>query len=94
MGIIPASSVNDNLFHDPEPLKIWPVPVSQILNIERNTMPLPGDELIITDSSGRVVFRDIWNNSVDVGRLLPGIYMIKLRSGNRPAATAKFLKTG
>jgi hypothetical protein len=93
MGVIPASSVNDNLTGVSEPLKIWPVPVSQILNIERSTMPLPGDEIIITDSSGRVVFRDEWNNSVDVSRLLPGIYMIRLISGNRAAATAKFLKT-
>ncbi|MCA1757592.1 MAG: T9SS type A sorting domain-containing protein [Bacteroidales bacterium] len=94
MGISQSSSVTDNLHHYPEPLKIWPVPVSQILNLESGALPAAGDEIIITDSSGRVVFRDKWNNRIDVSRLLPGIYMIEVRSGNRPAARAKFLKTG
>lgn len=94
MGVAGTSAINNEPFTDPMRLRLWPNPVSQTLNIERDYMPAAGDEIIISDSSGRVVFRELWNKKIDVSRFPSGLYIIEVRSAGRRTAIAKFLKTG
>lgn len=94
MGTTSTSAVNKELFTDPMKLRIWPNPVSHTLNIERVKMFAEGDEIIISDISGRVVLRELWSERIDVSRFPSGLYIIEVRSAGRRSAIAKFLKTG
>lgn len=73
-------------------LKIWPNPVSDILNIEPAGNFTGNVLFTITDLSGRVVTRASNTTSIDVAALRPGVYLLLTTHDGVPAARNKFIK--
>ncbi len=57
-------------------LRIYPNPASQMLIVEAET--LSSLNVSIFDISGRLIDQDRVTNSLDVSRLLPGIYLLQI----------------
>jgi len=74
-----------------ETLKLFPNPVSNLLTPGANAPRTSSYQ--ITDLNGRVLqYEKSWNgDGIDVSRLIPGSYFIKLIEGNR-VITGKFIK--
>jgi len=75
-----------------EALKLFPNPVSDLLTLGANAPRTSSYQ--ITDLSGRVLqYEKSWNGGViDVSRLIPGSYIIRLIEGNR-VIMGKFIKS-
>jgi hypothetical protein len=74
-------------------LKIWPNPVSGILNIEPAENFTGIVSFTITDLSGRVLIKASDTTMIDVAALPPGVYLLLTTHNGIPAARNKFIKT-
>jgi len=74
-----------------EALKLFPNPVSNLLTLGANAPRASSYQ--ITDLNGRILQQEkTWNgDGIDVSRLIPGSYVIRLIEGNR-VITGKFVK--
>lgn len=74
-----------------EALKLFPNPVSNLLTPGANAPKTSSYQ--ITDLNGRILQQEkTWNgDGIDVSRLIPGSYVIRLMEGNR-VVTGKFVK--
>lgn len=75
-----------------ESLKLFPNPVSNLLTLGANAPRASSYQ--ITDLDGRILQQEkTWNGEgIDVSRLIPGSYVIRLIEGNR-VITGKFIKS-
>lgn len=84
------SPVNQFLKLNPEEINIYPVPVSTTMNI---TLVNDGSKYTIYNTAGQVVQTgQIFNNKIDVSRILSGVYMIEIESTSTGRSTKKFIK--
>jgi bacillolysin len=75
-------------------LKIYPNPVSEIVNVSMLGTVAPGAALQITDLSGKVVMTQLITNKlqlINVGKLAKGIYIVKVKNGDS-IITSKFTR--
>jgi len=89
---LPTVGLND--FSDVEPLKIYPNPVSDYLNliILEEDLPL---ELVVFSADGRFILNEqllFRNNLVDIKNLKSGVYFIKLLKDNQLFLVKKIIK--
>lgn len=75
-----------------ETLKLFPNPVSNLLTLSTNAPRASSYQII--DLNGRILQQEkSWNgDGIDVSRLIPGNYFIRLMEGNR-IITGKFIKS-
>jgi len=69
----PTAGIADRDGHGP--LRAWPVPATTILNLDR---PVTG---IVLDLQGRVAGNVSRTSAVDVGHLVPGVYLLRAERG-------------
>lgn len=68
---------------------IYPNPVDEVLNIESQT---EFDSAVVTNLAGQTMFFAIDNNTIAVGSLAKGLYIINLVSEDGTVEQAKFIK--
>jgi poly(3-hydroxybutyrate) depolymerase len=80
-------------------LKLFPVPATNVLNIQYLAEKNNRLSIIITDASGRQVVNEVWNKDqpsmqkiIDISRLHRGIHYIELRDADGTKLVKAFIK--
>jgi hypothetical protein len=75
-----------------EILTVFPVPADEVLHINYSGSALTENtEIQVYDLAGRQVYLPRSGSSLSVGRLNPGMYLLRIRILNQKIITAKFL---
>lgn len=84
-----TSSIQENL---PSAIEIYPIPSDQIITIKGNKQEL---DYKIRDISGKMMMQgsiDIGSDKIDLGNLLPGVYLVKFQSSDATISKKIILK--
>ena len=73
-------------------IKLWPVPASDILNIDQaEVLNYEHANVRIVDMYGREIMKVEFNPVIDVSALAPGVYFLYVTISNRPVSTGRFI---
>jgi hypothetical protein len=80
--------------HSPQPeeVEFYPNPVSQQLNIRMNSRETNIRKIEVFDIAGKQILSLSYQSQIDLTNLQPGIYIVKLTTGNKQVITKKIIK--
>lgn len=83
--------VNETNNYNNNPTPIYPIPCKDYLCISETILPIAYE---ITGSSGQVLCKgNVTDNKINVSKLLPGVYFIRITEKDNSVSMYKFVKT-
>ncbi len=76
----------------PLPFQLFPNPISSVLQIESTQNEFENSEIEITNTLGQTILKLPYSNSIDVSKLEPGFYDLRISSRTNQSYHSKFIK--
>jgi hypothetical protein len=73
-------------------LELFPNPATEVLNLRFTGDITAESQLVIQETTGRILSTQTFQNSLDISAYAPGIYFLSLMENGRKIQTARFVK--